>query len=460
MSSLRLLAHGLVQRADLPVPDWLFAWGATAVLVASFAGLAVLWPTPRLQPTRTRSGTTTGTRAPATRVIEAVAGATGVAVLAVVVWAGLAGVQQPQANLAPTAVLVIFWVGGAFASALVGDVFYSLSPWRALGRLTGAAARRARNGAPPRHHAYPQRLGCWPAAAGLLLFGWVELVSGFGESPSRLAVYVIVYSVATWGAMVVYGVERWHQQGEAFAVYFGLFARIAPVEFLDGRARLRMPLSALAALPVRSGQAALLAVMIGTVTFDGLGQGALWREGILPPLWDGLRQTGLSAHLTEQIAGTIGLLTTIGLVAGLYECGCRGAASVSERVQLAEVRGAFVHSLVPIAFAYVVAHYLSLLLLQGQMLLPLASDPLGRGWDLLGTASGGIDYGVIGQRATWYTQVTIVVAGHVAGLTLAHDRALALYTESRAAVRSQYWMLGVMATFTSLALWLLSQANA
>ena len=67
---------------------------------------------------------------------------------------------------------------------------------------------------------------------------------------------------------------------------------------------------------------------------------------------------------------------------------------------------------------------------------------------------------MLSQTATWYFQVGFVVLGHIAGLVLAHDRALVLYDDPRAAVRSQYWMLIVMVGFTSLALWLLSQANA
>jgi hypothetical protein len=106
----------------------------------------------------------------------------------------------------------------------------------------------------------------------------------------------------------------------------------------------------------------------------------------------------------------------------------------------------------------VAAHYMTLLLFQGQALGYLASDPLGDGSDLFGTADATIDYGIIGSNATWYWQVGFVVAGHVTALVLAHDRALALYDRAQLAVRSQYWMLAVMVGFTSLALWLLSRS--
>jgi hypothetical protein len=114
---------------------------------------------------------------------------------------------------------------------------------------------------------------------------------------------------------------------------------------------------------------------------------------------------------------------------------------------------------VPIALVYVVAHYLTFLLFEGQGIAYLLSDPLGRGWDLFGTASSAVDYGVISQNEAWYAQVACVVAGHVAALMLAHDRALALYGQARAAARSQDAMLAIMVGFTTLALWLLAQAG-
>jgi hypothetical protein len=109
--------------------------------------------------------------------------------------------------------------------------------------------------------------------------------------------------------------------------------------------------------------------------------------------------------------------------------------------------------------AYVGAHYLSFLLTQGQAIVPLASDPLGHGWNLFGGADRVVNYGIIGVTATWYVQVALVIGGHVAGLTAAHDRALVLYSQTRVAMRSQYWMLGVMICFTLLALTLLAQAR-
>ena len=434
-----VLAHGLGQRADLPIPEVVFAWVSAGVLVASFVALAALWPRPRLE----EDSFAPLFRLPSTA--DRIGQLAGLALLGVAIWAGLAGEQSPQQNLAPTLAYVLAWVGLVFASALFGNVFKLLSPWRAL-RFAG---RRP----------YPERLGRWPAALGLLLFTWTELVGRFGDHPERLAVFLVAYSVLTWAGMWRYGTETWGSRAEAFEVYFGLFARVAAFERRDGVVGRRRLLGGLARLEASPGTVAVVAVMIGTVTFDGLSQGETWRTGIGQSLND-LFAGPFGAETATYLADTVGLLACPLLIAGFYWAGIKGAESVGGGHSARELRGAFAASLVPIAMVYAMAHYLTALVFQGQAAAYLASDPLGRGWDLFGTATWAIDYGVLGPTLTWYLQVGFVVAGHVAGLVLAHDRALVLYADARDAVRSQYWMLSVMVGFTSLALWLLSQANA
>jgi hypothetical protein len=143
-------------------------------------------------------------------------------------------------------------------------------------------------------------------------------------------------------------------------------------------------------------------------------------------------------------------------VAGIYRLGIVGVHSVSQRFEIPELRSTFAHTLVPIGFAYVLAHYFSLLIWQGQAIGYLASDPLGNGANYFGTSAYTIDYTIISYAAIWYVQVVALVSGHVGGLALAHDRALAIYPNQEQAIRSQYWMLAVMVAFTSFGLWLLS----
>src|SRR6185503_18590367 len=206
------------------------------------------------------------------------------------------------------------------------------------------------------------------------------------------------------------------------------------------------------------GTVAMVVVMIGSVTFDGLSQGQLWKD-LAIQLNDGFEALGFSLETTPKLVAAVGLAIGVGIAGGFYALGIEGARSVGGDYDAERLRRAFAHSLVPIAAVYVAAHYLTFLLFEGQAIFYLASDPLGRGWDLFGTAQNAVDYGVISQNQTWYAQVAFVVAGHVAALILAHDRALSVYDKAKLAVRSQYWMLGVMVGFTSLALWLLAQAG-
>jgi hypothetical protein len=447
-------AHGLIQRANLPIPEWLFGWAAAVVLVLSFVALAILWPKPKLDRDRWRPLPGGIGRVLASPVLEIAAGALGVALLALVIVAGYAGSQNALSNFAPTFVFITFWVGMAFASALFGDLFRAVGPWRAIGRATGRLAR----GRAPGRREYPARHGSRPAVAGLLVFTWIELVSGWGEQPRTLATAVVVYTAVTLAGQAVYGVECWTTRAEAFSVYFNLLSRISPLQTRDRVVGVRPPLAGLPQLDIVPGTIAFVAVMIGTVTFDGLSQGRAW-TAVNQPLEDMLTSAGLDLPAAHKLSATLGLLACVAIVAAFYALGSRSAHRFAPALSAERVRRGFVHSLVPIALVYVAAHYLTFLLFEGQGIAYLASDPLGRGWDLFGTASSAVDYGLISQNAAWYAQVACVVAGHVAALTLAHDRALVLYGQARGAVRSQYAMLAIMVGFTTLALWLLAQAG-
>jgi hypothetical protein len=437
-------AHGLVQRTSLPIPEWLFGWAAAIVLVASFAGLAVLWPTPRLQQPGWRRLPGGIGRVLGSRAVEALCGAVGVALFVVVVLAGYLGHGSALDNLAPTFILIDFWVGLVFASVLFGDVFRAFSPWRAI-RLPG-------------FRPYPEHWGRYPAALALLGFTWIELVSGWGETPADLTTAAVVYTVYTLVMQAVFGTETWTRRGEAFGVYFNLFSRVSVWETRERVVGLRPPLGGLPRLDTPPGTVLFVIVMIGSVTFDGFSQGQIWKDFAvdLADALDGL--VGVDA--APKVAATLGLLAGVAVIGAFYRLGIDGARSVGGDIETPELRRSFIHTLVPIAMVYVAAHYLTFLLFEGQATFYLASDPFGEGWDLFGTADRAINYTYLSQNATWYVQVAVVVVGHVAALTLAHDRALALYRDPKLAVRSQYWMLAVMVGFTSLALWLLAQAAA
>lgn len=459
MNLLGPLAHGLAVRADLPIPAWLFGVAAGVVLVVSFVALGLLWKTPVLEAYRWRPLRPGVSRILTSRALDVVCGAIGVFLLVFCVVAGFAGIQSPADNFTPTFVYVVFWVGLVPVSVLFGDVFRAFNPWLAIGRTASWAAGRLGADRIGAATPYPAWLGRWPAAAGLLAWTWFELASSGGPNPRNLAAGALVYSSVTFLGMGLYGVEEWSRKGEAFGVYFSLFARMSVFERRGDAVGVRPPLAGLTRVQPLPGTVALLAVMIGSVTFDGSQETSIW-SGRGVAIADFFASLGASPSLADELASGVGLFTAIALVAGFYLLGIAGATTAGGGYSVRELANTFVHSLVPIALAYVLAHYLTFLLFQGQAMAYLVSDPLGKGWDLFGTYDASIDYSVIDATQTWYFQVAVVVAGHVSALMLAHDRALVVYEDRRTAVRSQWWLLLIMVGFTSLALYLLSKGNA
>ncbi|MEO7443573.1 MAG: hypothetical protein ABIW46_08585, partial [Acidimicrobiales bacterium] len=152
---------------------------------------------------------------------------------------------------------------------------------------------------------------------------------------------------------------------------------------------------------------------------------------------------------------TIGLVFVVGLVSLLYLAAIRSAARVVGRPEMSLV-DTFAPSLVPIALAYAVAHYFSLLVFEGQGAWAQASDPFGVGWDLFGSVDRPIDYLVLSTTTISAVQAGAIIVGHLAGVVLAHDRAVARF-RPKLATRSQYPLLAVMIVYTAGGLFLLLQ---
>jgi hypothetical protein len=441
-----VLAHGIGQVKDLPVPGWLFYYGAALVLVLSFVALGVLWTTPKLETSPERPLPEALQEAVLSRLVRALLGAASVALVVLVVAAGLVGKDSPVLNLAPTFVYVVFWLGIPFLTVLLGDVWRVLSPWRAIADAVAWVGNRlgAEWRAPLE---YPDRLGRWPAAVLLFSFAALELAYTDPSSPRKVAIAACVYSWLTWTGAAAFGRDAWFSNGDGFSAYFGLFALMAPFRVRRGQGQrevvARPPVAGLSRLDARPGTIALVSVALGSVAFDGLSRTRWWQDHV---------------HLKSD--ATVFALDLLGLGAAALFVAVTYLIAVAGARALGGARGAlrteFVGSLVPIAFAYLVAHYFSLFVLEGQNAIVLLSDPFGSGWDLLGTRDFVPDR-TIDPRTIWYVQVGALVVGHVLGLVVAHDRALSLYRSARSAVRTQYAMLALMVLYTVGGMWILSR---
>jgi hypothetical protein len=288
----------------------------------------------------------------------------------------------------------------------------------------------------------PPAVSVWPAVALLLAFAWIEIVWDGNAVPANIAWLALGYSLLTWTGMFVFGREAWLKSGEVFTVYFGFIARLAPIKWkANNELHLRPPAAGLLdPRPLSWSEAFFVIVMLAIVTFDGLRETPLW--AVSDAHWTATATAGLLAMPWVFALVILGVCALMAWVTG-------AAASDLARV--------FVPTLLPIALAYHVAHYLSYLLVAGQVVIALASDPLGRGWDLFGTARYQIAVGIVGARFAWYTSVIVIVAGHVLAMYVAHRLALERFRDRPSARRSQYPLAALMVGYTMLSLWILAQ---
>jgi hypothetical protein len=457
-------AHALASRQDLPIPAWLFAWAASIVLIASFFALSAAWRKPQFEDQHARPLGERLSRALLSLPAQILCGAVGIFLLTFSIYAGLHGTVAPDRNFALTFLFVTCWLGFPFFSAILGDVFRPFNPWRAIGRAAGGAFESIA-GQRPAHLAYPQRLGRWPAAIGLLAFVWLEVVYGasggvaVGLSPHPAAVAALVYSAYTLAMMALFGSEEWCERGEVFSVFFGMFGRLGAFGSRDGRLCRRRPFSAATTWATVPGSAAVVIASIASTSFDGAQEGAF--KAAIEKAFEWFVDRGLGLTTALRLTDTIFMLLTFAGIGLVYLLGVRGMRTVPGAPPFEKLRTGFAHTLIPIALAYLVAHYFSLFFFQEQAQFTyILSDPLGTGHtDLFGTVNGTVDYKALSANAIWYVQVAALVIGHVIGLMLAHDRALVYWPDYRRATASQYWMLAVMVAFTCFGLYLLSVAN-
>lgn len=435
-----VLAHGVGSRSDLPLPFEYAVAGAGTAVVVSFLALALLWRAPRLDGRRAGRPLPPPV-APAleSRVLRRGAAGAG---LVVAGWTLVALFLGPDnaLNPVPWVVYVLLWVGVVPLSLLFGPATWKrLNPIRTVHHLLCRAVRLdPGEGKWP----LPERLGWWPAALGLLAFVWLELAAPDGTTQPVLQVAVSLYAAVQLAAALMFG-SGWFDRGDAFEAWSSLFGRMSVLgrRPADGSLVLRSPLAGLDALRAAPGLVATVSVMLGSTAFDSL------REH---PAWFTMVQT---AALPVTLANTLGLLAVVAALGALFVL-CTRAAGWAAGTGGRAMPAAFAHSVVPIALGYVVAHYTTLLVLEGQTALIRLSDPLGTGADWLGTGDRQVDTTLVTPTGTAVLQVTAIVTGHVVGVVLAHDRAVRLFPRGRA-VLGQLPLLALMVSYTCLGLLLL-----
>lgn len=430
-------AHGIGGRADLPLPAWQLAWAAAFAVASSFVVLGAFWDEPKLaDAAEGRSLLRTGT---ATTAVVGVCRVLGLAWFGLILYAAWRGNENGFVNISGIWFFIWFWVGLQIVSAFLGDVWRLFNPFTTVADAAAwiRATVAGRDISEPEHGSGSH----WPAVAAIGSFLWFELAYHSPESPRSIGLYLAVYSAVMLGGAAVFG-RGWIRSADGFGLLFTKLAAMAPFHVADGAFRLRVPLAGLATMTVVAGTVPFILTVLGGTSFDGFSRSSWWLDVAGDRIgWD------------RTFIQTVGLVFIILCVGVIY----RTAIEVMARITgdgARDLFDAFGPSLVPIAAAYAIAHYFSLLVLDGQTLFIHISDPFGRGSDWFGTVDYQINWTFVSPATIAWVQTLAIAVGHVLAVVAAHDRAIERYDHDLA-VRSQYPMLGVMVVYTVIGLFLL-----
>ena len=487
-------AHGFGERYDLPLPLSLFVIAGAVAVALSFVVAAVFlragatharyprYNLLRLAPVRWVASS------PFTATLKTLS----VVLTLYVIVGALIGNERAALNPAPAAIYVAFWVGLSFFTALFGNLWALVNPWKAAwGFLERAFEALAPGSRLSLHRRYPARIGPWPAVLVFAGFAILETVAADTTGPRALGWILVLYTAYNFVGMYVYGREVWLRNAEGFTVVYGFMARFSVTEVRsstsrcrrctsDGRCssgesdcvdcyecyartapaqrqfNLRPPCVGLNRLGVVTLTVVVYVILLlSTVSFDGLSATPEWLVFTGQFLLQSPQYGGYIANLI----GALGLPVVFGLLFALT-CAAIAALSGQTEPDPGQLLRRFTFSLLPIALAYHFAHFLGFLLINGQRFIVLASDPFGWGWDLFGTADAIINIGILSPVFIWYFSILAIVVGHIAGVYLAHVQATRIYPTRRGALLSQLPMLVLMVCYTCASLWIISRPIA
>ena len=445
-------AHSFGKLYTLPVPFWLYLFGGAAAIALSFLVIGYFF-------NRTTNSSYPTYNLSQLKLIKILAGKPVKNVLKLVslflfvltISTGLFGNDNSSLNFNMTFFWIIFVLGLTYLTALVGDLYSFLNPIKILVEFYEQAAKGPLKGLIN----YPPSLAYYPALILYFLFIWVELFAK--TTPGSLAIIILVYLLISLLSVITIGKEAWFRYGDFFGVFFRVIGKIAPVEYKDGKIYLKPPF--IGSLREKAEHFSLLLFilfMLSSTAFDGFHSTVTSYEIYYPHIHTFLAPLfGDYSYLTYQtlslLVSPFLFLTAYLTLLGLTQRITRNKAS------LKEVSLQFAFSLIPIALAYNLAHYYTLILTEGQNIIYLLSDPFGYGWNLFKTSGYKPNLAVINASLTWNLQVAFILIGHIAGVYLAHLVALRVFPTHKKALLSQFPMLVLMIIYTMVGLWILSQ---
>jgi ferredoxin len=339
---------------------------------------------------------------------------------------------------------------------------------------------------------YPINVGLWPSIAILLLFAWIENVYTRSAVPRDLALMTTIYTAITLTGMFVFGRDKWLSNGEAFSVLYKFLGKFSPIEIRTHNTGQCSNChsgceiyedhcfdcdSCISSAPTNDielilrphtiglmrpfistfSEMAFIVLMLSIVAFDGLKATPLWLE-ITNIIYGSLPFLGTR---TVQFVNTVGLITLPIIFFLTYAIFSRltaiSSSSNKKSFETLDVCKSFIPALIPIAIAYNIAHYVILIVISGQLFIPIISDPFGLGWNIFSTSSYEPKFDILNAKFIWFTSVVAIVAGHILALYVSHTIALKRFGQNASTLRSQSPMVVLMIFYTISSLWILAQ---
>jgi hypothetical protein len=463
-------AHAFEVPYVLPIPLWIYMYACMAMLVLSFAAIGYYSAMPATGSLPATSSSGAGVKDYSSAVEHSTilvlrTGAIGLFLLTIT--AGFVGTKDPMTNINMTLFWVVFLLGFAYLTAIIGDVFAIISPWETMldvCETCGLDFSKARV-------IYPRALGYLPALCCYIALIWIELFTE--QSPFVLSVALVAYSVIVFIGAWLFGQETWLRYGEFFGVFFRLIGAMAPVAYIrtsgssEWQWRSRLPFSGIVDDPKEHFSLMLFVLfMLSSTIYDGLHDTQVWLDiywkhllQLIEPMWGAVDPKERSTliifwHTVYQRSGLIFLLA---LYVGVYLSVIAVAKWIAKiDASVASLAQRFAYSLIPIAFVYNFTHYFTFLVTQIKALPWLMSDPFGKGWNLLNLSRVPEQSALLDMAFIWHMEVGLILIGHLVSVCVAHLISLRVFHSRRQALLTQVPMLILMMVYTSVGLWILS----
>ena len=450
-----MYAHGFGERYDLPIPLTFFLIGAGLTIIFSFFLLLLFYKQNKKtnefkSPVIINQNTLNNI---SFKLIKYFIKISSVFIFLLIILTGYLGSNNPIENFSAPMIWIIWWVGFGIITPIIGDFWKILNPIKIIFSFIVEKIIKQPKFLNKGLLKYPKALDVWPIIFSFLLFSWFENV-GNGSSPLTLSILITFYSVLTITFMFLFGCKTWLEKGDVFSVYyhimgsFGIFNILQNQNLKTTQISLRLPVLGLAKLKTPTMPFVIFhIILLGTISFDGLSETSLWSktEILLIPAFG------------RMITESFGIIIIPTLFFILLWIICWIISIITKEKTPETIITSLIFSLTPIAIAYHIAHYLSYILITGQLIIPLISDPFGLGWNIFGTSNYSLNIGIINAKTAWYSSVMIIVLGHIFSVIISHIKAKEIFSENSIVIRSQIPFLILMIFYTALSLWIISQ---